>query len=50
LFRYGAMVAVYKEAMRQRGFDPGYVRGPQRELTTTEKRELAEGMKEAGLI
>jgi dihydrodipicolinate synthase/N-acetylneuraminate lyase len=50
MFRYGAMVAVYKEAMRLRGFDPGYVRGPQRELTKKEKRELAEGMKDAGLI
>jgi len=49
-FKYGAMVSIFKEAMRLRGFDPGYVRGPQRELTKTERRELEKGMKEAGLI
>ena len=50
LFRYGAMVAIFKEAMRLRGFDPGYVRAPQRELTKAEVRELAKDMKAAGLI
>lgn len=50
LFRYGAMVSVYKEALRLRGFDSGYVRGPQRELTKTERRDLKKGMQDAGLI
>ncbi len=50
LFRYGAMVSVFKEAMRLRGFDPGFVRSPQRELTKSEKQELKKGMKKAGLI
>ncbi len=50
LFRYGAMVSVYKEAMRLRGFDPGYVRNPQRELTKAEKQSLKKDMKAAGLI
>jgi len=50
LFKYGAMVSIFKEALRLRGFDAGYVRAPQRELTKAERRELEKGMKEAGLI
>jgi 4-hydroxy-tetrahydrodipicolinate synthase len=50
LLRYGAMVAFYKEGVRLRGFDPGFVRPPQRELTAKEKREFAQAMKAAGLI
>jgi 4-hydroxy-tetrahydrodipicolinate synthase len=50
LFQYGAMVAYYKEGLRMRGFDAGYVRPPQRELTKDEIKGLAKGLKAAGLI
>jgi len=50
LFRYGAMVAYYKEGLRLRGFDAGYVRPPQRELTQEEKTSFAKGLEESGLI
>ncbi len=50
LFTYGGGLAGLKEIMRQRGFDPGYVRPPQRELTTPEKKKLAKGLQEQGLI
>ncbi len=49
-FRYGAMVSRYKEGVRLRGFDPGFVRPPQRELTNAERRTLAKEMQETGLI
>src|SRR5690606_10610638 len=48
LFQYGAMVAYYKEALRLRGVDAGFVRPPQRELTDAEKKSLKQGMKAAG--
>jgi dihydrodipicolinate synthase/N-acetylneuraminate lyase len=50
LFVYGGGLGALKEIMRQRGFDPGYVRPPQRELTASEKRKLAKGLEEQGLI
>lgn len=50
LFEYGAKVSVFKEGMRLRGFDPGAVRPPQRELTAAEKRKLAKGLEELGLL
>lgn len=50
LFQYGAMVAYYKEALRLRGVDAGFVRPPQRELTEAEKKSLRQGMKAAGMI
>ena len=50
LLRYGAMVAYYKEGVRLRGFDAGYVRMPQRELSPKEKREFAKALAAAGLI
>ena len=50
LLRYGAMVAYYKEGVRLRGFDAGYVRMPQRELSAKEKRDFAQAMQAAGLI
>lgn len=50
LFHYGAMVAYYKEGLRLRGFDPGYVRGPQRELTPEEKSAFAKAVEAAGLF
>lgn len=49
-FQYGRMVAYYKEGLRLRGFDPGTVRAPQRELTDTERTELAENLERLGLI
>lgn len=50
LFQYGKMVAYYKEGLRLRGFDPGYVRAPQRELTAGEKKAFAKELETAGLI
>ncbi len=50
LFQYGRMVAFYKEGLRLRGFDAGYVRAPQRELTTAEKKKFAADMAALGLI
>lgn len=50
LLEYGKKTALYKEAMRLRGFDAGYVRPPQRELTPAEKRRLAKGLEELGLL
>lgn len=47
---YGRLVAAYKEAIRLRGFDAGYVRPPQRELTKSEKRAIAKGLEREGLI
>ncbi len=44
VFQYGARVAFYKEALRIRGFDPGYVRPPQRESTASESKKLAEAL------
>jgi len=49
-FCYGKMVARYKEGLRLRGFDAGYVRPPQRELTKQEKTALAKALEAAGLI
>lgn len=49
-FCYGKMVARYKEGLRLRGFDAGYVRSPQRELTKQEKTALAKALESAGLI
>ena len=50
LFQYGKMVAYYKEGLRLRGFDAGYVRPPQRELTAAQKRAFAKGLEGAGII
>jgi dihydrodipicolinate synthase/N-acetylneuraminate lyase len=50
LLQYGRMVAFYKEGMRLRGFDPGYVRIPQRELTGAERKAFQKGMEDAELI
>ena len=50
LFQYGKMVAYYKEGLRLRGFDPGFVRAPQRELTAAEKKAFARGLEAAGII
>ncbi len=50
VFEYGAKVSVFKEGMRLRGFDPGAVRPPQRELSAAEKRKLASGLEELGLL
>ncbi len=50
IFKYGQNLAAFKEGLRLRGFDAGYVRPPQRDLTAQEKRALAEGMKEIGIL
>lgn len=50
IFQYGRLLASFKEAMRMRGFDAGYVRPPQRELTTQEKKQLAKDLESAGII
>ncbi|HNR31038.1 MAG TPA: dihydrodipicolinate synthase family protein [Candidatus Hydrogenedentes bacterium] len=50
IFEYGRMSAMIKEGMRLRGFDAGYARPPQRELTAAEKKALAKRMEKAGLI
>lgn len=50
LFQYGRMVAYYKEGVRLRGGDAGYVRSPQRELTPEEKKAFAKALKADGLI
>ncbi|OQB36770.1 MAG: 4-hydroxy-tetrahydrodipicolinate synthase [Candidatus Hydrogenedentes bacterium ADurb.Bin179] len=50
LFKYGQNIATFKEGLRLRGFDAGYVRPPQRELTAAEKRVLEKGLAELGII
>ncbi|MFA7692875.1 MAG: dihydrodipicolinate synthase family protein [Candidatus Hydrogenedentes bacterium] len=50
LFKYGQMLAAFKEGLRMRGFDAGYARPPQRELTAAEKRNLKKGLEEIGII
>lgn len=50
VLEYGSQLAFFKEAMRLRGFDPGYVRAPQRELTAPEKSVLAKALATAGLL
>jgi 4-hydroxy-tetrahydrodipicolinate synthase len=46
----GAMISAYKEALRLMGYDTGFVRPPQRELTAAEKKSLANRLKAAGLV
>jgi dihydrodipicolinate synthase/N-acetylneuraminate lyase len=50
LFQYGRMVAYYKEGLRLRGFDPGFVRPPQRELTAAERKAFAQALSAAGIL
>ena len=50
IFQYGRMVAYYKKGLRLRGFDPGYVRPPQRELTSAEKKDFAKALQAAGIL
>ncbi len=50
IFKYGQNLAVFKEGLRLRGFDAGYVRPPQRELTAAEKRKLVDDLKDLGVI
>ena len=49
-FQYGRMVAFYKEGLRLRGFDAGYLRAPQRALTASERKGLAKALEEEGII
>lgn len=46
----GTLLARYKEALRLRGFDAGYMRPPQRELTRAEKKALAKNLEREGLL
>lgn len=41
IFQYGSKVAYYKEGLRLRGFDAGYVRLPQRELNAAERKSFS---------
>jgi len=50
VLQYGNHLGRFKEAMRLRGIDGGYVRPPQRELSAAEKKQLAKAMEAAGLI
>lgn len=50
LFTYGGGLAGLKEIMRHRTVDAGYVRPPQRELNAAEKKHIAKGLEEQGLI
>lgn len=49
LIEYGSSIALYKEAVRLRGGDGGFVRPPQRELTRREKGEFARRFRDAQL-
>lgn len=50
IFQYGRKLSLFKEGMRLRGFDAGYVRPPQCELSTAEKKDLAKKLEAAGII
>lgn len=50
ILEYGSKASIFKEASRLRGFDAGYVRPPQRELTNEEKKKLAKGLESIGVI
>jgi 4-hydroxy-tetrahydrodipicolinate synthase len=50
LFQYGSMVAYYKEGLRLRGFDAGFVRPPQRELSPKERKVFAQAFERSGLL
>jgi len=50
IFEYGRNLAVFKEGLRLRGFEAGFVRPPQRELTAAEKTRLARDLEELGVI
>jgi len=50
LFKHSQRIAASKECLRLRGVDAGYVRPPQRELTETEKQQLAVDAEKVGLI
>lgn len=50
LFGLGPAFALYFEAVRLQGFDPGHVRPPVRQLTAKEKRAFAKGMERLGLV
>lgn len=46
----GKILAMYKEAVRQRGFDPGFMRMPHRECTVAEKKRVTKVLKAEQLI
>jgi len=45
----GRILAMYKEAVRQRGSEPGFMRMPHRECTAAEKRQVARVLKDENL-
>lgn len=47
---YGSKASIFKEGLRLRGFDAGYVRPPQRELSAEEKKNLAKRLEAIGII
>lgn len=47
---YGRVLSFYHEALRLRGFDPGYVRPPQREMRKPEKMALARAFESEHLL
>ena len=47
---HGQLIAAYKEAIRLQGYDVGHVRPPQRELSPSEKKDLAKVLGKVGLI
>jgi dihydrodipicolinate synthase/N-acetylneuraminate lyase len=47
---YGAKTAIFKEGLRLQGFDAGYVRSPQRELSAKEKKQIAKRLEDLGII
>lgn len=46
----GQLIAAYKEAIRLQGYDVGHVRPPHRELSSSEKKDLAKVLVKVGLI
>lgn len=50
ILEYGKNIAVFKEGLRLRGVDAGYVRPPQRDLTAAEKKKLAKELEAIGAI
>lgn len=46
----GRLIAAYKEAIRLQGYDVGHVRPPHRELSPSEKKDLAKVLGKIGLI
>lgn len=50
VMQYGRSSAYYKEALRLRGFDAGFVRPPLQELSAAQKKQIAAGLKAGGVL